>query len=263
MVFVSVIRISKQIFELITSIYGCLVPRKVRVEAANPILGHDHDDITTSPIRQLPKASTTSRVSSYVKGGLGLMVTATLDLNIAFVTSYWVTWKSRETDEHGGYGMWKTWECRQVDILLIPICTNRWIDASFPVWLLTTKVLLLLGVLGQTAALIMLLIYAFFPSGFRNKALMAATIGTNFSAGLLVVVGLCVFGFKVIEGIQDSPESDWFLSYSFSLACTAFVLSAISGSILMTESKRLSQRLTLTQDRTFMDIHLSSHKLKS
>ena len=55
------------------------------------------------------------------------------------------------------------------------------------------------------------------------------------------MVGLFIFGFKVAEDIEEQGPSDWFLSWSFSLACTAFVLNQIAASILVTENKRLFQ----------------------
>ena len=57
--------------------------------------------------------------------------------------------------------------------------------------------------------------------------------------GLFIIVGLGVFGFKVAEDIEVQGRDDWFLSWSFSLACTAFVLDQIAASILITENKRL------------------------
>ena len=56
------------------------------------------------------------------------------------------------------------------------------------------------------------------------------------------MVGLFIFGFKVAEDIEETGYSDWFLSWSFSLACTAFVLNQIAASILVTENKRLWQQ---------------------
>lgn len=58
-------------------------------------------------------------------------------------------------------------------------------------------------------------------------------------SGLFIIVGLCIFGFKVAEEIESHGHDDWFLSWSFSLACTAFVLNQIAASILVTENKRL------------------------
>ena len=55
------------------------------------------------------------------------------------------------------------------------------------------------------------------------------------------MVGLFVFGFKVAEEVEVQGHDEWFLSWSFSLACTAFVLNQIAASILVTENKRLYQ----------------------
>ena len=58
--------------------------------------------------------------------------------------------------------------------------------------------------------------------------------------GLFNAVALAVFGFKVAEELELMSISEWILSWSFSLACTAFVLNQIAASILVTESKRLN-----------------------
>ena len=50
-----------------------------------------------------------------------------------------------------------------------------------------------------------------------------------------------MFGFKVSEEIEDMGVTEWFLSWSFSLACTAFVLNQIAASLLITENKRLNR----------------------
>ena len=56
-------------------------------------------------------------------------------------------------------------------------------------------------------------------------------------------MALFVFGFKVAEEVQEREIKEWFLSWSFSLACTACVLNQIAASILVTENKRLFQEL--------------------
>ena len=57
------------------------------------------------------------------------------------------------------------------------------------------------------------------------------------------MVALFVFGFKVSEEVQDREIREWFLSWSFSLACTACVLNQIAASVLVTENHRLFQGL--------------------
>lgn len=54
-------------------------------------------------------------ISSFVKGGVGLLTTATVDMAVAFSTGYWATWsRSGEIGEYGGYGLWKVWQCSVV-----------------------------------------------------------------------------------------------------------------------------------------------------
>lgn len=60
-----------------------------------------------------------------------------------------------------------------------------------------------------------------------------------FFPGLFIMVSLFVFGFKVAEEIEERHIQEWFLSWSFSLACTSLLLNQISASILITENKRL------------------------
>ena len=48
-----------------------------------------------------------------------------------------------------------------------------------------------------------------------------------------------MFGVKVAEEVEERSVDDWFLSWSFSLACTAAVLNQIAASLLVTEHKRL------------------------
>ena len=52
-------------------------------------------------------------VSSFVKGGIGLLTTALVDMLVAFSTAYWATWSHRGEDDvqYGGYGLWKMWHC--------------------------------------------------------------------------------------------------------------------------------------------------------
>ena len=56
-----------------------------------------------------------------------------------------------------------------------------------------------------------------------------------------MLVGLIVFSVRVAEEVEELAVSEWFLSWSFSLACTAFVLNQIAASLLITENKRLLQ----------------------
>ena len=80
----------------------------------------------------------TKNPSSFVKAGVGLLTTATVDTLVAFSTSYWATWSKPETGEYGGYGLWKTWHCTRhivSDGLMDreeQICNERVIDLSFP-----------------------------------------------------------------------------------------------------------------------------------
>ena len=75
--------------------------------------------------------------------------------------------------------------------------------------------------------------------------------------GFCLLVGLIVFGFKVADDVTDLGVTDWFLSWSFSLACTAFFLNQIAASLLITENKRLltiekqnkSRGKTLTEEK--------------
>jgi len=99
----------------------------------------------------------------------------------------------------------------------------------------------------------------------RHHHHLALWLFTFFCAelGLSLVVALFVFGFKVAEEISEMAVTQWFLSWSFSLACTAFVLSQIAASILLTENKRLflaemerstddSASATVTDQRIFV-----------
>lgn len=52
-----------------------------------------------------------SHISSFVKGGAGLLVTASVDLIVAFTTGYWATWSRSDTHEYGGHGLWMMWHC--------------------------------------------------------------------------------------------------------------------------------------------------------
>ena len=49
-----------------------------------------------------------------------------------------------------------------------------------------------------------------------------------------------MFGLKVTEEVEDMGATDWALSWSFSLSCTACLLIQIAASVLVRESKRLS-----------------------
>ena len=62
------------------------------------------------------------------------------------------------------------------------------------------------------------------------------------AAAPLSLPAASVPAFQDDEEIQDKRPSEWFLSWSFSLACTAFVLNQIAASILVTENKRLHQQ---------------------
>ena len=60
-----------------------------------------------------------------------------------------------------------------------------------------------------------------------------------FYTALFLLVTLCVFGAKAAEEIEDILKvEEWTFSWSFSMACTAFVMNAISASILITENNR-------------------------
>ena len=86
-------------------------------------------------------------LSSYVKGGIGLMIAANIDMLVAFSTAYWATWKSEERGVYGGYGLWKMWHCapasqeeEEMDggVLKISakindvVCHEKMADFSFP-----------------------------------------------------------------------------------------------------------------------------------
>jgi len=185
-----------------------------------------------------------SHISSFVKGGVIILGTAFIDLVIAFTTPYWATWSSDLRAQHGGYGLWQTWQCPGTD--LPPEeqhhtnegCAIRWTDTTFPNWYIVCEVCISLGLAGLLSSLIMLLCYIFSPRCYKSIPVMDAIIGTSYTGGLCLLVGLVLFGWRVMDGIPTSG-SDWFLSWSFSLACTAFVLNAISATVLVTESKRL------------------------
>jgi len=191
-------------------------------------------------------------VSSFVKGGGALLLTALVDLAIAFWTPYWATWTSDMRGKHGGYGLWQTWQCPGNDLPpeqqhhTAEGCEVKWTDSSFPLWYIATEACISVGLIGLASSLIMLLLYIFWPRCHKNKVMMDAVIGTSYTGGICTLIGLCVFCWRVLDAIPDSG-SDWFLSWSFSLACTSFVLNSISASILVTESKRLHQKEYLRQ----------------
>ena len=62
-------------------------------------------------------------------------------------------------------------------------------------------------------------------------------VSVDLFSGLFILVGLCVFGYFFLFEIPK--RANWTLSWSFSLACTAFVLNEVAASILVTETKRL------------------------
>src|SRR6218665_2389814 len=63
--------------------------------------------LTTTDVKRKRR----SHISSFVKGGLGLLVTANVDLIVAFTTGYWATWSRSDTHEYGGHGLWMMWHC--------------------------------------------------------------------------------------------------------------------------------------------------------
>ena len=113
---------------------------------------NDEDKVSEQIGPSLPPKPNTeilvNPISSFVKGGIGLMVPATLDMLLAFFTKYWATWANPSRGESGGYGLWVTWNCwEQVrdtssaenkmygdNKPRIPrkMCEERWVDASFP-----------------------------------------------------------------------------------------------------------------------------------
>ena len=95
-----------------------------------PTNQHDVDSLPV-PIRK-------NGLSSFVKAGVSLLITANVDMLVAFSTSYWTTWTKASTTEHGGYGLWKIWKCTKhvvsdgVDVKEEEICSDRMADLSFP-----------------------------------------------------------------------------------------------------------------------------------
>ena len=71
--------------------------------------GYDYDLPHLQP--GLPGQKKKQGVSSFVKGGTALMITAFVDMIVAFSTSHWATWTNEEKAEYGGYGLWKVWHC--------------------------------------------------------------------------------------------------------------------------------------------------------
>ena len=56
-----------------------------------------------------------------------------------------------------------------------------------------------------------------------------------------MMAGLATFGSKIVDKQEAQKETyDWVLSWSFTLACTAFILDIIGTSLLVTERKRLT-----------------------
>jgi len=173
-----------------------------------------------------------------------LLVIAFIDLLVAFSTPYWATWSSDLRNQHGGYGLWQTWQCPGTD--LPPEeqhhtnegCAVKWADSTFPVWYIISETFITLGLAGQLSSLIMLFYYICSPRCHKNTVVMDAVIGTSYTGGLCLFVGLGLFGWRVLEGIPTT-DSDWLFSWSFLLACAAVILNAISASLLVTESTRL------------------------
>ena len=77
-----------------------------------------------------------ARVSSWVKGATGLLVTAFVDMIVAFSTAFWGTWS--EGQRRGGYGLWKMWDCgpqenqEGTDGSRIDQCQEKMADTTFP-----------------------------------------------------------------------------------------------------------------------------------
>ncbi|ELU12937.1 hypothetical protein CAPTEDRAFT_198740 [Capitella teleta] len=204
------------------------------------------------PSNRQDVSSKRNALSSYVKGGIGLMIAANVDFLVAFSTAYWATWKSEERGVYGGYGLWKMWHCTPVqDDVVVPgfrtkmddvVCHEKMADLSFPEWYVVTQVFQTLGLAGFLASIVLLLLYAIFPTWRRKKLALSSLITISYISGVLVMVAIFVFCFKVAEEIQVlHGASEWFLSWSFSLCCTAFVMNQIAASILVTESKRISR----------------------
>lgn len=173
---------------------------------------------------------------------------------VAFSTSYWAIYSLNGKEEFGGYGLWKTWKCSMQKqelggsgngiVVSKKICQESFADSSLPGWYVATQVLESLGFAGLLASLIMLLFYAFHPQWDRSKTAVSTLIAISYMSGLCIMVGLFVFGFSVVAQIRPSAD---YLSWSFSLAATAFVLNEIAASILITETRRLSDPNYKTQ----------------
>ena len=102
--------------------------------------------VVASDANELPKPLPARGLSSFVLACIGLLTASNVDMIVAFSTSYWATWSFPQTNEHGGYGLWKVWVCSQTDTQnqqrtslvkkmlagSVQTCTVKQADLSFP-----------------------------------------------------------------------------------------------------------------------------------
>ena len=100
--------------------------------------------LVVNDVNELPKPLHARALSSFVLASIGLLTASTVDMIVAFSTSYWATWNRPNSSEHGGYGLWKVWVCTQSEAdegkaLVrrmfsgsVQMCTVKPADLSFP-----------------------------------------------------------------------------------------------------------------------------------
>lgn len=192
-------------------------------------------------------------VSPFIKGAFGLILTASIDMLIGFSTSYWATWEKIETRSYGGYGLWKMWSCSPEELpdgefsRSTYTCSYKlagWFE--FPGWYLTSQVFSCLGLFGMLIMVTGLALYIC-RSHFRTKKTISTLIAIGHCSGFFLLVSLANFGLKVVTDIDEKKTTDWYLSWSFTLICTAFVLNEIAASVLVSEKHRILKELKQKQ----------------
>lgn len=184
-------------------------------------------------------------VSPFIKGAFGLILTASIDMLIGFSTSYWATWEKVETRSYGGYGLWKMWSCSPEELPDGEFSRNTYTCSyklagwfEFPGWYVTTQVFSCLGFSGMLLTATGLAMYIC-RLQFRTQRTISALIAIGHCSGFFLLVSLANFGLKVVTDINEKKTTEWYLSWSFTLICTAFVLNEIAASVLVSEKTRV------------------------
>ncbi|CAD5118477.1 unnamed protein product [Dimorphilus gyrociliatus] len=185
------------------------------------------------------------RISPFIKGAFGLILTASIDMLIGFSTSYWATWEKIETRSYGGYGLWKMWSCSPKELGDGEYSRNTFTCSyklagwfEFPGWYVTTQVFSCIGFAGMLLTVFGLAMYICRVS-LRTQRTISVLITIGHCSGFSLLVSLAIFGFKVVSDIDAKKTTEWYLSWSFTLICTAFVLNEIAASVLASEKHKI------------------------